>query len=133
MRAHRCLAWSHSMMKQFDQAIMHIEVAHELNPNNSWNAISAATLLAFCGKPERASELAALAMDMTLAPSLTHWIYHATIDYLRGDYEAAIRGADLSQNVGLACSSAARCCSGDAWPVRRGARRGGPVHRADPS
>jgi DNA-binding SARP family transcriptional activator len=99
MRAHRCLAWSHSMMKQFDQAIMHIEVAHELNPNDSWNAISAATLLAFCGKPERASELAALAMDMTLAPSLTHWIYHATIDYLRGDYEAAIRGADLSQNA----------------------------------
>jgi hypothetical protein len=30
---------------------------------------------------------------------LTHWIYHATIDYLRGDYKAAIRGADLSQNA----------------------------------
>ena len=42
MRAHRRLAWSHSMMKQYDQAIMHIEVAHELNPNDSWNAISGA-------------------------------------------------------------------------------------------
>jgi DNA-binding SARP family transcriptional activator len=99
MRAHRCLAWSHSMMKQYDQAIMHIEVAHELNPNDSWNAISAAMLLAFCGKPERASELATLAMDMTLAPSLTHWAYQAEILYLRGDYEAALRAADLSQNV----------------------------------
>ena len=99
MGAHRVMAWSHSMMKQYDQAIMHIEVAHELNPNDSWSTISSATLLAFCGNPERASELAASAMDMTLAPSLTHWIYHATIDYLRGDYEAAIRAADLSQNV----------------------------------
>jgi DNA-binding SARP family transcriptional activator len=99
MRAHRVLAWSHSMIKQYDQAIMHIEVAHELNPNDSWNAISGAALLALCGKHERASELAALAMDMTLAPSLTHWAYQATIDYLRGDYEATIRDADMSQDV----------------------------------
>jgi DNA-binding SARP family transcriptional activator len=99
MRAHRSLAWSHLMAKQYDQAIMHIEVAKELNPNDSWNAISAAALLALCGKPERASELAALAMDMSLAPSLSHWAYQANIEYLRGDYEAAIRAADMSQDV----------------------------------
>jgi tetratricopeptide (TPR) repeat protein len=99
MRAHRWMAWSHSMIKQYDQAIMHIEVAHELNPNDSWNAISGAMLLAFCGKTEQAAELAALAMDMTLAPSLTHWAYQATVDYLRGDFEATIRAADRSQNV----------------------------------
>jgi tetratricopeptide (TPR) repeat protein len=99
MRAHRCMAWSHSMMKQYDQAIMHIEVGQELNPNDSWYAISGATLLAFCGASERAAGLAALAMDMTLAPSATHWAYLATVDYLRGDYEAAIRAADRSQNV----------------------------------
>jgi DNA-binding SARP family transcriptional activator len=99
MRAHRCMAWSHSMIKQHDQAIMHIEVAQELNPNDSWLAVSAANLLAFCGELQRASELAALAMDMTLAPSVTHWAYHAEVDYLRGDYEAALRGFDLSRNV----------------------------------
>ena len=99
MRAHRSLAWSHLMAKQYDQAIMHIEVAKELNPNDSWNAISAAALLALCGKPERASELAALAMDMSLAPSLAHWAYQANIEYLRGDYEAAIQAADMSQDV----------------------------------
>jgi hypothetical protein len=38
-------------------------------------------------------------MDMTLAPSPTHWAYHAEIHYLRGDYEAAIHAADLSQNA----------------------------------
>jgi DNA-binding SARP family transcriptional activator len=99
MGAHKCLAWCHSMAKQFDQAIMHIEVALELNPNDSWTAISAANLLAFCGKLDRAAELAALAMDMTLAPSLTHWAYHAEIHYLRGDYEAALHAADMSQNA----------------------------------
>lgn len=99
MRPHRRLAWCHSMIKQYDQAIMHIEVAHELNPNDSWNAISAANLLAFCGKLDRASELAALAMDMTLAPSLTHWAYQTPIHYLCGDYEAAIHAADRSQNL----------------------------------
>jgi DNA-binding SARP family transcriptional activator len=99
MRCHRRLAWSYSMMKQYNQAIMHIEVAHELNPNDSWNAISLANLLAFCGNLDRAAELAALAMDMTLAPSPTHWAYQAEILYLRGEYEAAIHAADLSQNV----------------------------------
>lgn len=99
MGAHRCLAWSHSMMKQWDQAILHMEVAHELNPNDSWNTISGANLLAFCGQLERASELAALAMDMTLAPSLTHWAYQSEIYYLQGDYTAALRAADLSQDA----------------------------------
>ena len=99
MRAHRCMAWSHSMINQHDQAIMHLEVGYELNPNDSWYAISGANLLAFCGQIDRASEIASAAMDLTLAPSLTHWAYHAEIHYLRGDYEAALRDADLSQNV----------------------------------
>jgi DNA-binding SARP family transcriptional activator len=99
MSAHKCLAWCHSMTKQFDKATMHIEVALELNPNDSWNAISAANLLAFAGNLDRGSELAALAMDMTLAPSLTHWAYNAEIHYLRGDYEAALHAADLSHDV----------------------------------
>jgi DNA-binding SARP family transcriptional activator len=99
MQSHRTIAWSHAMIKQYDQAIMHIEVALELNPSDSWLAVSAANLLAFCGELQRASELAALAMDMTLVPKLTQWAYHAEVDYLRGNYEMAIRGFDLSQNV----------------------------------
>ncbi|WP_428489358.1 BTAD domain-containing putative transcriptional regulator [Rhodopila sp.] len=99
MRAHRCMAWSHSMINQHDQAIMHLDVGYELNPNDSWYAISGASLLAFCGRIDRAADLAVAAMDMTLAPSLTHWAYKAVVDYLAGDYAAAIRAADLSQDV----------------------------------
>jgi DNA-binding SARP family transcriptional activator len=99
MRAHRCLAWSHLMAKQYDQAAMHMAVANELNGNDSWTVISVALMTAFCGHPERAAELAQIALDMTLAPSRTHWVYQLDIQYLNGDYEAAIVAADNSMDV----------------------------------
>jgi tetratricopeptide (TPR) repeat protein len=99
MRAHRSLAWSHLMAKQYDQAAMHMEVAYELNPNESWNVISIALMRAFCGQPGRAAELAQLALDMTLAPSRTHWVYQTDIQYLNRNYEAAIIAADNSLDV----------------------------------
>jgi DNA-binding SARP family transcriptional activator/TolB-like protein len=99
MRAHRSLAWSHLMAKQYDQAAMHMEVANELNGNDSWTVISIALMTAFCGQPKRAAELAQVALDMTLAPSRTHWVYQSDIQYLNGDYEAAIIAADNSMDV----------------------------------
>ncbi len=99
MRAHLCLAWSHLMAKKFDQAVIHMDVAYELNPNNSWTVIAVALMQAFCGQPDRAAELARLALDMTLAPSPTHWVYQLDILYLNGDYEAALTAADHSQGT----------------------------------
>jgi DNA-binding SARP family transcriptional activator/TolB-like protein len=72
MHAHRCLAWAHAMAKQYGQAELHIQVACDLNPSDSWTAISAALLFAFCGKIEQASVLGHSALDLTLAPSRTH-------------------------------------------------------------
>ena len=66
---------------------------------------TAALLMAFCGQPERASELAKVALDMTLAPSRTHWVYQADIQFLTGDYEATIVAADHAQNVTWAVSA----------------------------
>lgn len=99
MRAHLCLAWSHLMAKQFDQAVIHMQVAYELNPNDSWTVIAVALITAFCGQPERAAELAQHALDRTLAPSRTHWAYQMDIQYLNGDYEAALIAADQSLGV----------------------------------
>jgi DNA-binding SARP family transcriptional activator/TolB-like protein len=99
MRAHRCLAWSHLMARQYEQAIMHQEVAKELNGHDSWTVISVALMTAFCGQPARAAALAQLALDMTLAPSRTHWVYQMDIQYLSGNYEAAIVAADNSMDV----------------------------------
>jgi DNA-binding SARP family transcriptional activator len=99
MRAHLCLAWAHLMARQFDQAVLHMEVAYELNPNDSWTIISVALITAFCGQPARAAELARLALDMTLEPSRTHWVYQLDIQYLNGDYAAAMSAANHSQNI----------------------------------
>jgi DNA-binding SARP family transcriptional activator len=99
IHAHRCLAWAHAMMKQYGQAELHMQVATELNPHDSWTTISAALLFAFCGEFRRASELSQVALDMTLSPSLTHWAYQADIQFLSGNYEAAIDAADRSRDV----------------------------------
>jgi tetratricopeptide (TPR) repeat protein len=99
MRAHNRMAWAHVMAKQYDLAMMHLDVACELNPNDTWMAISGALILAFCGETQRALELARLAMDLTLAPSRTHWAYHTDIQFLAGNYESAIVAADHAQNV----------------------------------
>jgi DNA-binding SARP family transcriptional activator/TolB-like protein len=99
IHAHRCLAWAYAMMKQYGQAELHIQVACELNPNDSWTAISAALLLAFCGEFKRASELGQVALDMTLSPSRTHWAYQVDIQFLSGNYAAAIQAADRAQDV----------------------------------
>lgn len=99
MRAQRSLAWAHVMAGRYAQAETHIGVACELNPNDSWNTISAALLLAFCGHGEKAGQLAAAAMDLTLSPGRTHWAYRADIAFLSGDYASAIEAADRSEDV----------------------------------
>lgn len=99
INAHRCLAWAYAMIGQHSQAELHIQVACELNPNDSWTAISAALLLAFCGEYQRAAELGQGALDMTLSPSRTHWAYQADIQFLNGNYEAAIQAADRAEDV----------------------------------
>jgi DNA-binding SARP family transcriptional activator len=99
MHAHRCLAWANVMMKQYPQAELHIQTACELNPSDSWTAISGALLLAFCGKIKQASELGQAALDMTLSPSRTHWAYQVDIAFLNGHYEATLEAADRTQDV----------------------------------
>ncbi len=99
MRAHRTLAWAHAMAKQYAQAMLHMETACDLNPNDSWTHISAALLFAFCGKIERAANLAREALDLTLAPSRTYWAYQTDIEYLRGSYQAAVDASEQAQDV----------------------------------
>jgi DNA-binding SARP family transcriptional activator/TolB-like protein len=99
IHAHRCLAWAHVMMKQFGQAELHMQVASELNPNDSWTSISAALLFAFCGNSRRASELGQIALDTTVSPSRTHWAYQTDIEFLNGNYPAAVEAAEQAQDV----------------------------------
>jgi tetratricopeptide (TPR) repeat protein len=98
--AQRCLAWAHAMAKQYAQAETHIELACELNPNDSWTLISAALLLVFCGRPERGMALAGPALDVAVAPpTRSHWAYQFDIQFLTGDYEGALSTSERAQDV----------------------------------
>jgi DNA-binding SARP family transcriptional activator/Flp pilus assembly protein TadD len=99
MHAHRSLAWANAMAGQYSSAIMHIETAYELNPNDPWTHFSTALLFAFCGQAERADELVGVARAMALVPSKMHWAYLVDIHFLSGDYEAAVQASEHAQDA----------------------------------
>jgi DNA-binding SARP family transcriptional activator/TolB-like protein len=116
-RAQLCLGWSLAMARQHERAGTHMQLACELNPNDSWTLISAALFHAFAGNHGDAARLAAESLEMTLAPGQTHWGYQVTIAYLRGHDQAAIQACDLAEDVIRtlpAWRAAALCNLGDA-------------------
>ncbi len=98
-RAQLTLGWSLAMSGQHAQAEVPMRLACELNPNDSWTLISTALFHSFAGNHDRAAELAAQSLEMTLMPSLTHWGYQVTIAYLRGDDAATLEACDRAQDV----------------------------------
>ena len=53
-RSQLCLGWSHAMVKQYEQAILFIPLAYELNENDPWTMVSSAGCFAVCGEYPRA-------------------------------------------------------------------------------
>jgi len=98
-RAQLCLGWAYAMSGQSDQAQAHMRLARELNPNDPWTSISAALFHAFGAEALHAKELADRALDLTLAPSRTHFAYDVTIKFLGGDYEGSLRAADYAADI----------------------------------
>ena len=88
------------MAKQYTQAMMHIETACELKPNDPWTHISAALLLAFSGERERSTELARNSLDLSLAPSRTiTGRIRPIFSFSRGHYQAALDTSDRAHDV----------------------------------
>jgi DNA-binding SARP family transcriptional activator/TolB-like protein len=92
-RSQLCLGWSHAMAKQYEQAVVFISLAHELNENDPWTLVSSAGCLAVCGQYERAREIANHALKLSLAPSPLQWAYHVTIRFMNGDYQGVVQAA----------------------------------------
>lgn len=92
-RSQLCLAWSHAMAKQHDQAIVFAAMANELNENDPWTTVSAAGCLAVCGEYQRARELAERALQLPLARNPLQWAYHVSIRFMSGDYAGAVQAA----------------------------------------
>lgn len=98
-RSQLCLGWSHAMAKQYDQAMIYIPLAQELNENDPWTMVSAANCYAFCGEYQRAHELAAHALALPLAPSPLQWSYHVAVRFMEGDYEGCVAAAEAAGDV----------------------------------
>jgi DNA-binding SARP family transcriptional activator/TolB-like protein len=98
-RAQLSLAWSLIMAKHYDQAENPVGLACDLNDNDPWTLISAALLLAYCAKFDRARELARQSLDLSLSPSHTHWGYQVAIRFLLHDYAGCLEAAALAEDV----------------------------------
>jgi DNA-binding SARP family transcriptional activator/TolB-like protein len=96
-RAELGLAWSLAMKKNFHQASVHMDIAEELNPYDSWTLMSAALFHAFVGDHARARATAARSLEMTVSPTRIVWSYYASITYLDGDDETAVKAAERAQ------------------------------------
>jgi DNA-binding SARP family transcriptional activator len=98
-RAQLCLGWSQAMLMQYSDASAHIDLACELNGNDPWTLLSAASCQGFCGNFERGTELVAEALKVSWTPPPLHWPYRAVLQFMRGNYQEAIEGIDRAGNV----------------------------------
>jgi DNA-binding SARP family transcriptional activator/TolB-like protein len=98
-RAQLSLGWSLIMAKQYDQAEGPVGLACDLNDNDPWTLTSAALILAYCAKFDRARALARQAIDLSLSPGRAHWGYLAAIRFLLQDYAGCVEAAALAEDV----------------------------------
>jgi DNA-binding SARP family transcriptional activator len=96
-RAQLCLGWALAFCRRYSQSELHMEIACELNSNDSHTLMSSAMFHGFKGDTERAVKQATMALEMTLVPTLSNWSYLTNIRYLHGDYEGTIVAADRAQ------------------------------------
>jgi DNA-binding SARP family transcriptional activator/TolB-like protein len=104
-RAQLCLGWSLIMAKHYAYAEIPIRSACELNENDPWTLISSALVLAFCANFDRARDLAAQALDLSLSPPPGHWGYLTDLYFLCGDYEDCIGAGALAGDIPCARSA----------------------------
>jgi tetratricopeptide (TPR) repeat protein len=98
-RSQLCLGWSHAMVKQYEQAMIFISLAYELNENDPWTMVSSAGCFAICGEYARAQEIADHVLRLPLAPSPLQWAYHVSIRFMAGDYPGAVEAANAAGDL----------------------------------
>jgi tetratricopeptide (TPR) repeat protein len=98
-RAHLCLAWSHMLRSEFDQAEFRYALARDLNENDTWTLVSSGQGLAFAGRHTQAQGFSdeALLLNSHLSP--VEWGYQVGTRFLCGDYEMAYQAAEKAGDV----------------------------------
>lgn len=100
-RSHLCLGWSHAMAKHYEQAMIYIPLAFELNDNDPWTRVSAANCYAFCGRNKEAADIieSTLQQNAMIAPSALQWAYYTAIYFMTEDYERCVAAADFAGDL----------------------------------
>jgi len=100
-RSQLCLGWSHAMAKHYEQAMIYIPLAFELNDNDPWTRVSAANCYAFCGRRMEAADIidATLRQNAAIAPSPLQWAYHTAIRFVIEDFEGCVAAAELAGDL----------------------------------
>ncbi|MBK8085208.1 MAG: hypothetical protein IPK28_16105 [Devosia sp.] len=120
-RTHLCLAWSHLMVENYEQAMFSYELALQLNENDPWTLTSCAQGLSYCDQKQRARQLADRAIDVALGGAPMHWGYQMCIRFLEEDYRAAVNAADQAEGSAFfvpAWKAAALSQLGETGPAR---------------
>ncbi len=95
-RNHLAVAWTAALTGAFDRAAIHLDLAASLNPNNPSMLISCAMGHAFVGQAGRGEALVAHALRISPILSEYQWCYIASVHFLAGRYEEALKAARLS-------------------------------------
>ena len=88
------------MAGQYGSALTHIRTACDLNPCDSWTCTFRGFAHGFLReKRTPPARSPARRSDLTLAPTRTQWSYQIDIEFLGGNYEAAVVAADQAQHI----------------------------------
>jgi len=90
------VAWTAALTGAFDRAAIHLDLATSLNPNNPATLISCAMGHAFIGQADRGESLVAHVQRIAPLLSEYQWCYIASVHFLAGHYEEALKATELS-------------------------------------
>jgi DNA-binding SARP family transcriptional activator len=100
-RSQLCLGWSHAMAKRYEQAMIYIPLAFELNDNDPWTRVSAANCYAFCGRHKEAVDIidSTMRQNSAVAPGPLQWAYHTAIRFMAEDFAGCVSAADFAGDL----------------------------------
>ncbi len=89
-RGHLALGWAYAMGGQHDRAVVHHDLAVELNDNDPWTLMSGGLGAACRLRHDIALARAERAMELSISPGPMQLLYWANIAFLRGDYATCV-------------------------------------------
>ncbi len=98
-KAQLTLGWSLALNGMWENAIATLNLAHELNENDSWVLVSSALGLSYCADYEQAAQNIAQVTDLGMGLSSLHWAYIAGVRFMLKDYSGSADASILAEGA----------------------------------